>query len=183
MDPTRNRFDTQNRVVRFGSHSILHSIKELSRRSRRLLTQMLHITLELSRRQIGIDPIVLQLTRMPKRATRFGLGRFSRLPNTNDPPRQKLRHSLPEHVLVLVDQQLAELVLQELLELGRVVLPELGSDLEDYDLRLGLGQELLDVTDDDIDAVRCEDPMADSAIFLDSDIQDPGPSNELLVYG
>ena len=51
---------------------------------------------------------------------------------------------------------------------------ELCADLENDDLRLGLRQEFLDVGDNDVDAVRGENSMADSFIFLDSDIKNSG---------
>lgn len=58
---------------------------------------------------------------------------------------------------------------------------ELGSDLEDYDLGLRLPEEFLDVVDDDIDIVAEEDAVADPAVLLDPDIEDPGTRFELVV--
>lgn len=62
-------------------------------------------------------------------------------------------------------------------------MPELGSNLEDDDLRLRLGEELLDVFEDDVDAVGEEDSMADLAVLLYTDVDDPGASDQLLVDG
>lgn len=78
---------------------------------------------------------------------------------------------------------LAELALEELVELGRVVVAELGTDFENYDFRLGLLQELLHVGDDDVDGVVEEDAVADAAVFLDADVEHAGAGDELVVDG
>lgn len=181
MDPIRHRFHAQNRIIRLRRHGVLHSVEELSRRNRWLLAQMLHVALELGRWQVRVDPVVLQVPGIPKRTARFRLRRFSRLPNTNHPLRQKLRNSLAKNTIVLVDQILSQILLQILLELRRVVVSELGPNLENYDLRLCLGEELLDVLYDDVYAVSGEDSVADSAVFLDSDVENSGASYELVV--
>lgn len=78
---------------------------------------------------------------------------------------------------------LAELVAQVLGELGRVVVAELGADLEDYDLRLGLLKEFFDVGDDDVDGVGKEDAVADAAVLLYADVDAAGAGGELAVDG
>ncbi|KAJ0455486.1 hypothetical protein HanIR_Chr15g0751721 [Helianthus annuus] len=84
MDPVCNRFNTQNRVIRLWCHRILHPIKIFPRANRRLQTQILQITLEFRCGQIRVDPIIFQITRTPKRATRFRRVRISRLPDANN---------------------------------------------------------------------------------------------------
>lgn len=87
VDPIRNRLDAQNRVIRLRSNRIFNPVKMPPVHPRLLLPQMLQIALKLRRREVGVDPVVFQVTRPPKRATRFRLGRLPRLPHANDPLR------------------------------------------------------------------------------------------------
>lgn len=144
---------------------------------------MLDVALEFRRRLIGVDPVVLQVSGAPERVAGLRRRRLPRLPDADHPPRQQLGDRLLEHAVVVVDQELAELVLEVLVELGRVVVAELGADLEDYDLRGGLPEEPLDVGDDDVDGVGEEDAVADAAVLLDADVDAAGAGGELAVDG
>lgn len=100
---------------------------------------MLQVALELGTGQIRIDPIILQMPGAPKRIPSFRRRRFPRLPHANDPTRNQLRYRLVEGPIVLGDQQTPELLREVLVELGRVLVPELGPNFEDDDFGLGLG--------------------------------------------
>lgn len=62
-------------------------------------------------------------------------------------------------------------------------MPVLCPDLQDDDLRLCLGQELLQVVQDHVDAVGGQDAVADATVFLDSNVNDAGAKDQLAVYG
>lgn len=182
-DPLRNGPNANNRVIGLRRNGILHPIKELPRRNGLLLTQMLHVTLKLGTRQIRIDPIILQIPGTPKRTPGFRGWHLPRLPHADDPTREQLRDRLVESPIVLVDQQIPELLHQVLVELGRVLVPELGPNFEDDDFGLGFGYEFFHVVDDHVDAVGFEASMADPTVLLDPNVQDPGTCNELFVDG
>nr|GLL28413.1 unknown [Ipomoea trifida] len=55
-------------------------------------------------------------------------------------------------VYPVIFQILAQLFLQVFVEIGRIIVAVLGTNLQDDDLRLGLRQELLDVVDDNVNA-------------------------------
>nr|GMD05004.1 hypothetical protein Iba_chr06bCG2500 [Ipomoea batatas] len=56
-------------------------------------------------------------------------------------------------VYPVIFQILAQLFFQVFVEIGGIIVAILGTDLQDDDLRLGLRQELLDVVDDNVNAV------------------------------
>jgi len=131
MNASGNRFNTENGVIRDGGNGVLDPVEVFARRNGRVLAQVIQIAVELGGRQIRVDPIILQKARTPERTPRFGLGRFSGLPNADNSLWQQLRHGLPENGVVLMDQMLPQLFLQVLVEFGRVLVAELGSNLQD----------------------------------------------------
>lgn len=183
MNASGNRFNTENGVIRDGGNGVLDPVEVFARRNGRVLAQVIQIAVELGGRQIRVDPIILQKARTPERTPRFGLGRFSGLPNADNSLWQQLRHGLPENGVVLMDQMLPQLFLQVLVEFGRVLVAELGSNLQHYDFGLRVGKELLDVVEDEVNAVGEEDTVADAAVFLDADVEDAGAEGELAVDG
>ncbi|CAL9042358.1 unnamed protein product [Musa banksii] len=172
-----------HRIFGLGRHGVLHPVEVLPRGRRRLLAQVLHVAVELGLRQVGVDPVVPEVTCAPQRAPGGGRRRVPRLPHAYDSLGQHLGHRLAEHSVVMVYQQVAELLHEVLVELRRVFVAVLGADLEDDDLRLGLGEEALDAVEDDVDAVRPEDAVADVSSLLNAHVEDAGAEDELVVDG
>uniref|UniRef100_J3MZJ7 Uncharacterized protein n=1 Tax=Oryza brachyantha TaxID=4533 RepID=J3MZJ7_ORYBR len=187
VDPAGDRLDAEHRVVGLRRHRVLHPVVPPPEEDppvghRRLLAEELDVALELGLRQVGVDPVVLEVAGAPQRLAGLGRRRLARLPHADEPPREQLGDGLVEHRLVLRDQVLAELLHQVLVELRRVLVAELGAHLEDHHLRLRLAEEPLHVGEHDVDGVGGEHAVADAALLLDPHVDDARPRGELLVH-
>nr|ACL53608.1 unknown [Zea mays]ACN33284.1 unknown [Zea mays]ACN35826.1 unknown [Zea mays]ACN36074.1 unknown [Zea mays]ACN36262.1 unknown [Zea mays] len=183
VDPLRDGPHAQHRVVGLGRHRVLHPVEEPPAGHRRLLPQELEVALELGLRQVRVDPVVLEVAGAPQRVPGPGRRRLAGLPDADDPPREQLRDGPVEHRLVLRDQVLAQLVGQEPVEPRRVLVPELGADLQDDQLGLGLAQEPAHVVQHHVHGVRRQDAVADPALLLHAHVDDARAHGQLLVHG
>lgn len=181
MDSSSHRFNAYYGVIWLRCDRVLYPVEEFPRRDRLLLAQMLQIAVEFGRWQVRVDPIVLQMSSVPERGPWFRTRGLVRFPHTYDPLWQEFGNCFVEHMIILMNQEFPEVILQVFLEICRIFVAEFGSNLENYNLGLCLGQELLDIIDDNIYTVCREDPMADETVLVNSNIQQSGTFDKLLV--
>ena len=162
---------------------VLHAVEVGALVVGRLFLQVRQVALEFRVRQVGVDPVVLQVGGAPERGAWRGGRVLAGAPDEEDALGEERAERGREEVGVLGDEVVAELLDEPFVEPGRVFVAELGADLEDDELARCLGQEAFQVVDDDVHEVALEDAVADFALLLHADVHHAHADAELVVDG